>query len=93
MELRPDDGDLLVDRVEDAVPKIGVVVEHDPQHGDEDEQQREQRDEPVVGEQRAVLPPAILPVAQEDGHDERRHATALLPAIRPLESRPDPRGP
>ena len=60
-----DERELGPDGVEDLVQQRRVVLEHDRQHGHGHEQQRDQREEAVVGDDRAEPPAVVLAVPLE----------------------------
>ena len=49
-DLGADHRELGQGRIQELVLKIGPIAKEDPDHRREDHQQREQREEPVVGE-------------------------------------------
>jgi hypothetical protein len=83
VDLVADQRDLAERPVEDFFAQMRVALEHEAEHRDEDEQQREQRDESVVGDQRGHLPRLIVQELPVDGRDERDARAALLTAVEP----------
>jgi hypothetical protein len=68
-------------RVDDAPAQVRAALEHEPDHRDRHQQQREQREEAVVGEQGGV--PAGLVVAEllDHRHREAQPGPPLLVVV------------
>ena len=88
LELRADDRDPGERRVEHVLLERRVVLQHEPERGDEHQQQREQREERVVGDQRRE---AGRPVVEELAHDRHGHGDGGAPALPAVERAPRPR--
>jgi hypothetical protein len=74
-------------RVDDPLAEVAAPVEHEPDHGHGHQQQREQREEPVVGQQRGPLAALVLPVLLDHGHREGQQPVPLLEVVdRPQEA-------
>ncbi len=91
LDLGAHDGELPDKGVDDLLLQLLVVGQRVAEHGDEHQQQREQRQKAVVGEQRGVL--AGLVVAELLGHPEREpeHRVALLEPVQRPQQPLDPR--
>ncbi len=85
LELIADDRELAERGVQDAGLGLGRTFEHEAQHRDEHEQQREQRDEPVVGDQRRELAGLVVAELLDHRRGEAEPAVALLEAVQRLE--------
>ena len=72
--------------VEDPFLVARVALQHEAEHGDEHEQQREQGDESVVGDQGGQLPRLIVTELLDDRRDEGQPAAALLAAVEVVEA-------
>ncbi len=62
-----------------------VVVQEEPEHGDEHEEQREQREEAAVRDQGGEVPAPVVAVLLDHADDARRRTVTLLPAVGPLD--------
>ena len=71
-DLGAHDRELRDRRVDDAGLERGIVPEHRGGHADHDQHQREQREEPVVGDQRSQTPSPVVAELPDDGGRERR---------------------
>ncbi len=69
-ELVADDRNLPERAVEDLVLLAGVALQHEAEDRDEHEQQREQRDERVVGDQRGELAGLVVAELLDDRREE-----------------------
>src|SRR5271166_5059241 len=81
LELVTDDRKLPERSVEDRFALAGVVLQDVAEHGHEHEQQREQRHECVVGNQRAEFAGLVVAELLDHGRHEAHPALALLPAV------------
>jgi hypothetical protein len=81
LQLRTEPGEAGDHGVDELLLQPRVVGERIAEHGDEPQQQREQREKAVVGQQRGVL--AGLVVAELLGHADREaeHAVPLLELV------------
>jgi hypothetical protein len=59
-----------------------VALENEPEHGREDEQQREDREEAVVGDRRGVVAALIVRVFLQHRKRESQPTMPLLEAIK-----------
>ena len=84
-DLLTEHGELLQRRADDAVRD--VLVADEPQDRREDQQQREQREKPVVGEQRGELRASVVTEFLDDAEEEADDSVVLL---RPVEPSDDP---
>jgi len=80
-DLVADDRELGHRRVDDPPAQVGVALEHEPEHGHGYQQQREQRQEPVIGEQRRPVAGLVLPVLLGHRHREGQPPLPLLPVV------------
>jgi hypothetical protein len=91
LDLGPEHGELRDRRVDHAPLEVLVVRERVAEHGDEHQQQREQRQEAVVGEQRGVLADAIVTGLADHGDGQPDQRVPPLEAVdgaqRPLDQR------
>jgi hypothetical protein len=70
---------------EQMLQQLGSVTEDPRRHGDEDDQQREQGEEAVVGDQGAQPAAAVFAVALDDGVRKRNQPVASLKSIDPVD--------
>ena len=82
-KLLADDGELTEGRVEDPVPEIGVIVEHEAEDRREQQQQREQRQEAVVRDERRKVHPLVVEELVADSQRKPDHRVAALERIDP----------
>ena len=78
LDLRADHRVLRQRRVRQGLVQRRVVLEHDVQDRDQDEQQREQRGEGVVGDQRGQVPRLVVVELRPDRNGEGQHRPSLL---------------
>jgi len=81
-ELRPDHGELAERRVDDPLLEVRMPLEDEAEHGREDEQQREDREEAVVGDRRGVVAALVVGVLLQ--HRERK-ANRRVPLLETIE--------
>ena len=62
-----------------------VVVQEEAEHGDEHEEQREQREKAVVRDQGGEVPAPVVAVLLDHADDERRRPVTPLPLVGPLD--------
>jgi hypothetical protein len=80
-DLVADDGELRDRGVDDPLLERAVALDHHGDDRDEHEQQREQREEAVVRDQRREVPGAVVAELLDDGEREREPRTRLLRAV------------
>lgn len=78
-QLAADDRELGERRVDQPRLQVGIPLEHEAEDGHQQEQQREQRQEPVVGDQRRQV--GTLVVAELVGHGERKAQPAVTALV------------
>ena len=59
-----------------------VALEDEAEHGHEDQQQREEREERVIGDQRGQAPALVVAELLDHGHRHRQPRAALLEAVK-----------
>ena len=67
--------------VDQSLLEVGVVLGDEPQNGHEQEQQRENREEGVVGDQGGERPGSVVPELLDDAEDESRYPMTLLERV------------
>ena len=80
-ELAGDQRHLAEGAVEQLLARVGAVLEHDVEHRDEGEHQREDAEERPVRHRRGQASAAVLAEALERGHREGDDAVALLERV------------
>ena len=85
LDLGADHGEPADEPVDDLVANGGLVLQEEAQDRHERDQQREHRDEPVVGEQRGILLAAVVAVLGADRDEEPGHGALLLPRVELLD--------
>src|SRR5947209_17222063 len=88
-ELVADQRDLTERAVEYPFAFGRVALQDEPQNRDEDEQQREQRDEGVVGDQRRELARLVVRELLDYGDHEAQPPTSLLEAVEGVQPVPE----
>ena len=86
LQLIADDRELAERRVQDFGLVLRVAFEHEAEHGHEQQQQREQRGEAVVGDQRRELPGAVVAELLDHRRGKAQPRAALLDAVERLEA-------
>ncbi len=81
LELIADDRKLPERAVEDPLLLAGVALQDEAEDRHEHEQQREQRDEAVVGDQRGELSGLVVAELLDHGRDEADPRAPLLAAV------------
>ena len=81
-----DDRKLAERAVEDALLLLGITLQHVAEHGHEHQQQREQRHEAVVGDQRRELAGLVVAELLDHRGDEAQAPAALLVAVEGVEA-------
>src|SRR5215218_3039983 len=71
-------------RADDPVGQVGAVLEDEPDDRHQHQQQREQREEPVVGEQGGVAAGLVVAVLLDHGERKGQPAVALLEVVEGL---------
>ena len=80
-ELRPDDGELAERGVDDPLLEVRMALENEAEHSRENEQQREDREEAVVGDRRGVVAALIVRVLLQHRKRKTQPTMPLLEAI------------
>ena len=73
--------------VDDPMLEAGSAVEHVAEHGHEHEQQREEREEPVVGDRCREVPGPVVAVLPLDRERERNRGVSPSQAVEPERGR------
>ena len=92
LELVADDRELAERAVEDLLAQFVVALQNESEDGDEHQQQREQRDEAVVGDQCGELPRLVFAELLYHRRHEAHAARLLLTAVEALEGVGDAHG-
>ena len=80
-DLRADHRELLEDRIDQALLEVGVALENERHDRREDQQQREQREEPVIRDQGGELTRPIVTELLEHGERERHRGVRSLDVV------------
>ena len=83
-DLGADHGHVRERGVDQVAAELVVVTQQQPQRGDEGQQQREQREEPLVGQQHRELPAPVLAVALDHAMSHRQRRYMALRCIDPV---------
>ena len=81
LELRTDDRDAGERRVQHVLLERRVVLENEAEYGHQHQQQREQREEGVVGDERREIGGAVVEELAHHRHRKRDGAVPPLPAV------------
>ena len=84
LELRADHREVGERGVEHPALQVGIALERIAQQRDEDEQQREDREERVIGDAGGQVAALILGELLAHREREGEHPVALLEAVEPL---------
>ena len=84
-DLVPDHGEVSQGGVHDAVPKATVSPKDQPEDTDEREQQREHREESVVGDERGQVAGLVVTELLEHREGEGQPVLSLLEVIEAIE--------
>ena len=83
LDLVADDRELRQSRVQDPQPELRVVLHREAQQGREHEEEREQREEPVVRDEGGPLPAAVVAELLQHGDRDREER---VPALEPVQA-------
>jgi len=89
LELFADDGKGTDGRVEQLLLQVRIVDEHPAEHCRGEQQQRQDRDEGVVGEQRGEVVAEVVAELVDGGEREADDGVALLPLVDAFDGRHD----
>ncbi len=81
LDLLADDRELAEDRVLDLVSQPRVALEHEAEDRGQDEQERKQREEGVVGDQRGQIARVVVAELAQHGHRDGQRLVLLLEGV------------
>jgi hypothetical protein len=89
-ELRPDHRELAERGIDDPPLQVGMPLKDEPEHGRENEQQRKDREEAVIGDRRRQVAALVVDVLLQHRKREAQPPMPLLEAIEGAIPLPEP---